>query len=113
MIHLFVQLESLSIMSFNVNPIADLSSSTIKNLPVVDCIVLAEDGSSWSEAKNEIILKTSIDFALKDEYLKQVEELGLKVANETKSQGADALLGRDSEVRPITYSKVATDENKK
>ena len=50
---------------------------------------------------------------LKDEYLKQVEELGIIVANETKSKGADALLGRDSDIRPITYSKAATDENKK
>jgi hypothetical protein len=76
-------------------------------------IVLAEDGSSWSEAKQQIVLTTTLvsEHALDEEFQTQVEALGVAVADEAKKGGAEALLGRgggEGTVRPITYSKVAT-----
>ena len=41
-----------------------------------------------------------------------VEKVGSDVAEITKTKGADELLGR-GDARPITYSEVATDQQKK
>ena len=82
-------------------------------LLTLEGIVLAEDGSSWSEAKQQIVLTTTLvsEHALDEEFQTQVEALGVAVADEAKKGGAEALLGRgggEGTVRPITYSKVAT-----
>ena len=81
-------------------------------LLTLEGIVLAEDGSSWSEAKKQTVLTTTLasEHALDEEFQTQVEALGVEVADEAKKGGAEALLGRGGEgtVRPITYSKVAT-----
>ena len=82
-------------------------------LLTLEGIVLAEDGSSWSEAKQQIVLTTTLvsEHALDEDFQTQVEALGVAVADEAKKGGAEALLGRgggEGTVRPITYSKVAT-----
>ena len=78
-------------------------------------IVLAENGSSWAEGKQEVVLTAAAAaqegvgaVVWEPSWIQQVEALGIAVAEETKSKGADALLGRGTDVRPITYSEVAT-----
>ena len=77
-------------------------------------IVLALDGASFAEGTHKLLLPNvkwqNVLNSNNDDYshANAVEELGRRVAEETKSKGADALLGR-GDTRAITYSEVATD----